>query len=206
MASVLALALIGCAAHARTNQTAFVPFTHVSANAAKGDAEHDAMFYRDGEADYYPNQRDPRRILMRPNTGGTLDILCLNETCNEFLVRTKGLKDTPDGSLDLTQIDPKIALVRDGDTEEFVGYLVANDKGQYVVAHTLDEARADETPHSALKTAGKIALMTMMIAALVVGAAAMGAAGSSGESFEPSPPPTFTHCTAVGPSVDCISQ
>lgn len=200
-----------------------------------GEQEHDAVFYPNGERDYYPNQQKPRREVMHPTGGGTLDLLCMNDDCNEVLLRTRGLKGINDGSLELTQIDTNIALVRDGITEKTLGYLAKNDVGHFVPAKTLEETQAamhpvkDDTSTApepsgsatatagngtatALKTVGKVALGTLMVTALVAGALAEGMAEARANRqsttpiyVAPPPTPTFTSCNRLGDSVNCTT-
>jgi hypothetical protein len=197
------------------SQTQFVPLQHIAA-AADGTQEHDALFYPDSERDFYPNQQHPHRAVMRPTAGGSLDLLCMNDDCNDLLVRTNGLKGINDGSLQLTEIDPKIFLIRDGTTQKNLGYLAQDSNGNFISAKTLAEAQSqageqavasqpagESTTTATLKTVGKVALGALVVTALVAGALAEGAAQAKANSQATAP--TYTNCTRFGNSVNCTS-
>jgi hypothetical protein len=177
IAAFVLLMLAGCAAQAPP-RTEFVPLQHVAANSSSGQAEHDAVYYPAGELDYFPSRAKFQRIVAKPSDGGTLDLQCMNDSCNELLVRSNGLKRMADGSFDLTQLDSRTLLVRDGQTKKTLGYWVLNDKGQLTFADTLDQAHAAESNGSTLKTVGRAALATVLIAGVLAGAAAAAAAAA----------------------------
>jgi hypothetical protein len=220
MAGFLALT-VGCASSSMSKSstsTQFVPFQHVAA-LPTGEHEHDAVFYPDGERDFYPNQQEPRRAVMHPTAGGTLDLLCMNDDCTELLVRSAWLKDVQDGSFELVQIYQRIALVRDGVSEKNIGYLAQNEAGEYGVAHTLENAQAAAHPTESgtskalksagsgtakgLKIAGKIALGAVVVTAVVAGALAEGMAQARENApaaapvYVAPPRPTFTNCSQL---------
>jgi hypothetical protein len=193
-----------------------------------GDKEHDAVFYPDGERDFYPNQQNPNHLAMRPSTGGRLDLICMNQDCTELLLRTSGLKSTDDMSVELVKVDSKISIIRDGVTEKQLGYLAENQDGKFVAVQTLEEAQAAERPPESgtskalksagsgtakvLKTAGKIALGTLIVTAVVAGAVAEGMSEARANApattpvyLVPSTTPTFTNCNSFGNSVSCMS-
>lgn len=274
--TALALALLsalvaGCAVASKSNPppaTQFVPFQHVAGNS-NGEQEHDAVFYPDGERDFYPSQQNPRRVRIHPTTGGTIDSLCMNDDCTEFVVRTQGLKDikaacfmsvptkpvgaasesqpldvcglaaevegSQDGSFEYMPLDSRIALVRDGTTEKNVGYIADDERGNFVVMHTLEEAHAVEYPPESktsavlttagsdtaatlktvgsgtvatLKAVGKVTLGALIVTAVVAGALAQGMADARANRqtvYVASPSPTFTNCSELGTSLYCTT-
>jgi len=221
---ILRIALLFAAGCGRTATapTQFLPMQHVAAVSGKRE-EHDAVFYPTAECDFYPDRETPHRATVHPISGGSANYLCVNDDCTDLILRTEGLAEARDMAIELTQLNPKIALIRGATSQRNLGYLVLNKKGAFVSTRTLEEAQAAErsrkresfaflrtTDNGApnpVTTAGKIVLGSLTIVGAVAEETTEPTASTRAVNpvyvDSPSSTPTNKYCRQSGDSTEC---
>jgi hypothetical protein len=178
----------------------------------QAEPEHDEVESPNYVVEYYPDRSSPNEVFFRDKKGGLADITCLNRdgnNCIQFKVKIIGIQDFPEGIYQFVPSDdPKIWVVKNEEGTQTLGYLSSNWTGHGGYYNTLQEAQAHEHEGDAWRTAGKVLLYTVLVAAvvgIVVMAAAAGSAPSSLGSA-PSSLPTVTTCRSFGYTTTCTSQ
>jgi hypothetical protein len=167
----------------------------------QAEPEHDEVESPDYVAEYYPNRTSPSEVVFRYKKGGMADITCINRVgtaCTQFKVKITGTPQIPEGTYQFVlSDDPKIMVVKNEDGTQTVGYLSSNWNGHSGYYKTLQEAEAHEHEGDAWRTAGKVALYTLLIVA-VVGIVAVAAASGSAAPLPSQTPVTTTPAVRSG--------
>ena len=156
------------------------------------EPEHDEIIVADKVIDIYPNSHTPHRIVARQKDGCVEDFTCLNSACSDEEGPVVGCSQLPNGAYRVTATDdPRIAVIRDRDTDALVKYTVINPKD--LTNHNFDTlggaqayAHRGETTIKVLKVAGAV----LLIVAVVAVAAFAGATAAEASR----PAPVYTTC------------
>ena len=169
--------------------------------ASASQEEHDEVVSQDATADYYPNRQTPHEVVFRKNSGGLIDATCMDATCHQLQLKIIGSKTLPDGGYQFLQTDdPHILMVRDYDGERTLGYFAQNNGGGGLQFFPdLQQAQSYEHKGDAARTAGKIAVGVLLVAALVALAAGAAAADANANRVT-------TTCSSLGNSTTCTSR
>lgn len=166
--------------------------------ASEYQPEHDEVVSQNTITDYYPNRQHPQEVVFHRLSGGMLDAQCMDSGCDQILLTISGSKTIPNGSYQLVKTDdPNIIAIRDKEGARILGYLARNNGGgKPQFFPDLDKARQFEHKGDAARTAGKIALGALLVAALA--AIVVGTAAAEADANR-----TTTRCTTVGESTTC---
>jgi hypothetical protein len=139
--------------------------------------EHDEVVLSDSITDYYPSRQAPHEIVYHKISGGMIDATCIDAGCRQLSLKIMGSKAIPDGGYQFIQTDdPHVIMVRDYEGVRILGYLAQNNGGGVLRYFSdLQEAQTFEHQGDAGRTAGKIVVGTILVAALaaLVGAVAI---------------------------------
>ncbi len=169
-------ALVICGLIASCSQSVDPVAVHMRANVY--EPEHDEVVAENAVTDYYPNRQSPREVVYHHLSGGTIDVECGDDECTQGSFKIIDSKLMPDGAYEfIVTSDPHIYMVRDAEGARILGYLAKNDRtGQMLYVSDLKQAQTVDHQGDASRTAGKIALGALLVAALaalvVVAAAA----------------------------------
>jgi len=177
-----------------------------------GESEHDEMVYPTGDViDIYPDHVTPHEVIVRKANGGKIDAICLGGNCRNVRLQIRGSKILSDGSYQLLQTDdPKLMMVRDGEGELTLGYLVTTGSGQFFTDQEgaraegaqffpdLQHAQAYEHRGDTARTVGKVVVGVLLVGALVVLVGASAAADARANTVT-------TRCSSAGNSTTCTS-
>jgi hypothetical protein len=171
---LVARTLVVCLLVSACAQTSQPLAVHMQASNLQ--AEHDEVVSSDAVADYYPNRETPHEIVFHRASGGMIDADCMDAGCQQIALKITGSKAIPDGGYQfLKTSDPHIIMVRDYTGTETLGYFVQNNGGgAFQMFRDLQQAQAYEHQGDAGRTAGKVVVGVLLVAALValVGVAA----------------------------------
>ena len=182
---------------AQTSQPVAV---HMQANAYQ--EEHDEVVSPDATADYYPNRQNPHEVVFHKASGGMIDATCMDTECHQLQLKIIGSKALPDGGYQFLQTDdPHILMVRDYEGSQTLGYFAKNNGGSGGLKFfpDLQQAQSYEHEGDAARTAGKIAVGVILVAALVALAAGAAAADANANRVT-------TTCSSAGDSTTCTSR
>jgi hypothetical protein len=122
----------------------------------------------------------------------------MDASCHQLLLKISGSNAIPDGAYQFLQTDdPRIIMVRDGDGVRTLGYFAQNNGGGgFKYFSDLQQAQTFEHQGDAARTAGKVVVGAILVAALValVGAAAAADANANRVT---------TRCSSGGNSTTC---
>jgi hypothetical protein len=178
-----------------------------------GGSEHDEMVYPSGDViDIYPDHVTPHEVIVRKANGGKIDAICLGENCKNVRLQIRGSRVLSDGSYQLLQTDdPKLMMVRDGEGESTLGYLVTNSSGAQFFTDQegsqpggaqffpdLQHAQAYEHKGDTARTVGKVVVGVLLVGALVVLVGAAAAADAQANTVT-------TRCSSAGNSTTCTT-
>jgi hypothetical protein len=125
----------------------------------------------------------------------------MDANCHQLSLKISGSKAIPDGAYQFLQTDdPQIIMVRDSNGERTLGYFVQNNGGGGLKYFSdLDQAQAYEHEGDTARTAGKVVVGVLLVAALValVGVAAAADANAN---------KVTTQCSTFGNSTTCTSR
>jgi hypothetical protein len=183
---------------------------HLEMNA--GESEHDEMVYPTGDViDIYPDHVTPHEVIVRKSNGGKIDAICLGGNCKSVRLQIRGSKILSDGSYQLLQTDdPKLMMVRDGEGELTLGYLVTTGSGQFFTDQEsagaggaqffpdLQRAQAYEHKGDTARTVGKVVVGVLLVGALVVLVGAAAAADAQANTVT-------TRCSSTRSSTTCTT-
>jgi hypothetical protein len=178
--------------------------THLISNQTV--AEHDEVVSSKGTIDYYPNSADPKEIVLKGTTQGQLiDITCLTAGCQTSKFKIVGSPLMPNGDyLTAKTDDPNITMVRDSSGDQTLGYLVSNDHSHAIkYVPTITDANSWEHKGDTARMAGKVALYTLLVVA-VVGLVAAGAYAGARANEQANT--VTTTCTNYGITTTCTSR
>ena len=195
----VALAVAICVGLASCAQTAQPVAVHMEAN--RYQPEHDEVVSQEASVDYYPNRESPHEVVFHKTSGGMIDATCMDSGCHQLQLKITGSKAIPDGGYQFLQTDdPHIMMVRDFEGIRTLGYFAKNNGGGGLKFFPdLQQAQVYEHKGDTARTAGKVVVGVLLVAALValVGAAAAADANANRVT---------TTCSSVGDSTTCTSR
>jgi hypothetical protein len=124
---------------------------------SKSEQAHDELIYPHSTIDIYPNRNTPHRIVIREDDGASQDLTCTDDQCLNLVGQIKGSHIVPDGIYQVVRTDdPKIAMLRNPDNYNVVGYMVSRNGTDAAFFNTLPEAQNYEHKGDTLNLSGKL--------------------------------------------------
>jgi len=188
-----------CFLFASCAQTAQPVVVHMQASAYQD--EHDEVVSSDATADYYPNRQTPHEVVFHKASGGIIDATCMDTGCNQLQLKIIGSKAIPDGGYQFLKTDdPHILMVRDYEGARTLGYFARNNGGGGLKFFPdLQQAQSFEHQGDTARTAGKVAVGVLLVAALMALAAGAAAADANANRVT-------TTCSSFANSTTCTSR